>query len=188
MKPVAALLALAVLALVGWRLIASRTHEPDPPSNVVPRFHEAWTPATGAPRSQPIFDRFATCMGYSKDLENFAQCACAGDLVRSHQPPAQNACADYMAKRRETAALSPGDQMRAFNPPAAADVVVPTMSVIMFMRSCERAGEPSHERTLRCACRVDYFLEHMDQRTFSTNDQMLAAIDTQVAASDRYCP
>jgi hypothetical protein len=187
MKLVAALLALAVLGLVAWKLIASRTHEPDPPSNVVPRVHEAWAPSTGAPRSQPIFDRFATCMGYAKDIENMAPCACEGDLVRSHQPPAQNACADYMAKRRETAALSPEDQVHAFNPPAAADVVIPTMSVIMFMRSCERAGEASHERTARCACRVDYFLEHMDERTFSTNSQMIAAIDSQVAASDRYC-
>lgn len=187
MKPLAAVIVIAILVAVGIKLVRSRTEEPSPPSIVVPRFHEAWQPSTGAPRSQPIFDRFAKCMGDATDLERSAECACEGDLARSKQPPTPNACAAYLAKRHEVAALSPAEQLRALNAPAASDVVIPTMSVITWMRSCERAGEPSHERTARCACRLDYLLEHTDHRTYSSNDQLLAAIDTQVAASDRYC-
>jgi hypothetical protein len=187
MKQLAAVIVLAALVVIGIKLVRSRTNEPPPPKNVVPRFHEAWLPSTGAPRSQPIFDRFAKCMGDATDLDRSAVCACEGDLARSHQPPAPNACADYVAKRHEVAALSVAEQMRELNGPAATDIVIPTMAVITFMRSCERAGDPSHERTVRCACRVDYLLEHADHRTYSSNDQLMAAIDSQVAASDRYC-
>jgi hypothetical protein len=187
MKPLAAVIVLAILVVIGIKWVHSRTVEPPPPSNVVPRFQEAWQPSTGAPRSQPIFDRFAKCMGDATDLDRSAQCACEGDLARSHQPPAPNACADYLAKRHEVMALPVAEQMRALNAPAATDIVIPTMSVITFMRSCERAGDPAHDRTVRCACRVDFLLEHADHRTYSSNDQLLAAIDSQVAASDRYC-
>ncbi|MEO8845040.1 MAG: hypothetical protein ABI591_22310 [Kofleriaceae bacterium] len=186
MKPLAAVIVLAIVVAIGIELVLSRTKEP-PPSNVVPRFHEAWQPAVGAPRSQPIFDRFAKCMGDATDLDRSAECACEGDLARSKLPPAPHACADYLAKRHTVAALPVDQQLRELDAPAATDVVIPTMSVITFMRSCERAGDPSTKRTVRCACRVDYVLEHADQRTYSSNGQLLAAIDSQVAASERYC-
>jgi len=186
MTKIGGLLVVAVIAIGVWKLVASRTHEPAPPSNVVPRFHEAWMPSTGAPRSQPIFDRFAQCMGDSTDRERSFACACQGDFARSHQPA--GACDAYLANHVRIEALPPADQLRELLAPAAADVVIPTMSVISFMRSCERAGEATHERVQRCACRVDYMLEHVpERRTYSSNDQLLSVIETQVAASDRYC-
>jgi hypothetical protein len=186
MAKLGGVLVAAVIAIGVWKLVASRTHEPPPPSNVVPPFHEAWMPSTGAPRSQPIFDRFAQCMGESTDRERSFECACQGDLARSHQPA--GTCDAYLANHVRIAALPAEQQMRELLAPAAADVVIPTMSVISFMRSCERAGEATHERVQRCACRVDYMLEHVpERRTYSSNDQLLSVIETEVAASDRYC-
>jgi hypothetical protein len=186
MSKLGAVLLLAVIAIGVWKLVASRTHEPPPPSNVVPRFHEAWTPSREAPRSQPLFDRFAKCMGDSTDRQRSFECACEGDFARSKNPA--GTCTDYLANHARIDALPPEDQKRELLAPAAADVVIPTMSVISFMRSCERAGDPTRERVQRCACRVDFMLEHVpDHRTYSSNDQLLSVIETQVAASDRYC-